>query len=240
MNWQVRQSERWVVLGPNGSGKTTLLRVLSLYQPASTGTVQVLGHTWGKSDIGAVRTRVGFSSASIQERFPLDVTATEVVLTGKHASLAPWWHTYRVADFDRAGALLVRMGCGELRNQDFSLLSSGEKQRVLLARSLMSSPDLLLLDEPAAGLDLGGREDLVRYLAALAQDPASPPCVLVTHHVEEIPPGFTHGLILSDGRVIAKGRLDDVITSDIMGLAFGCAVQVERRSGRFLCWSADR
>ncbi|MEN3315053.1 MAG: iron complex transport system ATP-binding protein [Acidimicrobiaceae bacterium] len=227
------------MLGPNGSGKTTLLRVLSLYQPPSTGTVQVLGHTWGTSDIRLVRTRVGFSSASIQERFPPHVTATEVVLTGKHAALAPWWHTYSTADFDHAHALLARMGCRELINQDFSLLSSGERQRVLLARSLMSSPDLLLLDEPAAGLDLRGREDLVRYLAILAKDPASPPCVLVTHHVEEIPPGFTHGLVLSNGRVVADGLLDDVVTSDVMGLAFGCAVQVERRSGRFVCWSAD-
>jgi iron complex transport system ATP-binding protein len=235
VTWSVGPGERWVVLGPNGSGKTTLLRVASLYLHPSAGVVRVLGGTVGRIDVRAVRPRIGLASAALADLIRPDVIARDAVMTARHGALETWWHDYEERDRDRALELLDRFGVADRAEQAFGTLSSGERQRVQLARTLMTDPEVVLLDEPAAGLDLGGREDLVGRLGALATDGATPPLVLVTHHVEEIPLGFTHALVLSGGRVVAQGALGSVVTSAVLSEAFGVAVEVSERSGR---WSA--
>jgi iron complex transport system ATP-binding protein len=235
VNWVVAEGERWIVLGANGSGKTSLIRIASLYLHPSTGTVDVLGQRLGRVDVRRHRRRIGVVSASFADLLRPGLTATEIVMTAKHAALEPWWHEYDDTDRARAILLLGRFGCAELADHPFATLSSGERQRVQLARTLMTDPGLLLLDEPTAGLDLGGREDLVRRLGELAADPATPATVLVTHHVDEIPPGYGHVLLLRDGRVTAAGPVDDVLTSAALSECFGIDVTLERRHGR---WSA--
>ena len=234
VDWVVRPGERWVVLGRNGSGKTSLIRIASLYLHPSSGTVEVLGQVLGRTDVRTLRTRIGLASPSLADLFRHELTPVDIVMTARHAALEPWWHTY---DDDRARArqLLDAMGCAAVADQRFGLLSSGERQRVLLARTLMTDPGLLLLDEPTAGLDLGGREELVASLGALAADPSTPPTVLVTHHVEEIPTGFTHALLLVEGRVLAQGPIDAVLTADALSTCFGLALQLDHTDGR---WSA--
>jgi iron complex transport system ATP-binding protein len=235
VDWQVRDDERWVLLGRNGSGKTTLIRIASLYLHPSHGTVRVLGETLGRTDVRRLRTRIGLASPSLADQLRADLTPVEIVMTARHAALEPWWHTYGDDDRQRARSLLDDMGCGALADQRFGLLSSGERQRVLLARTLMNQPGLLLLDEPTAGLDLGGREELVASLSALADDSSTPATVLVTHHVEEIPRGFTHVLLMAGGRVVGRGPLDEVLTPDALSECFGLRLELERRDGR---WSA--
>lgn len=235
VNWRVRAAERWVVLGRNGSGKTSLLRVASLYLHPSTGEVEVLGERLGRTDVRRLRTRVGLASAAMADLLRPGLTAAEVVMTAKHAALEPWWHAYDDEDGARALELLGRLGCAHLATQRFGTLSSGERQRVQLARTLMSRPGLLLLDEPTAGLDLGGREDLVSRLGDLAADPTTPPVVLVTHHVEEIPPSFGHALLLDGGRVHAAGPINDVLTGAQLSTCFGLPLELERRGPR---WTA--
>jgi iron complex transport system ATP-binding protein len=231
----VAAGQRWVVLGRNGSGKTTLVRVASLMLHPTAGEVRVLGERLGRTDVRALRTRIGIVSASLADQLRPGLTAEEVVRCGIHAALEPWWHSYTDADTERAVATLERTGCGRLAGHTFATLSSGERQRVMLARTLITDPGLLLLDEPCAGLDLGGREELVGSLAALAADPAAAPVVLVTHHVEEIPPGFTHVLLLRDGQVAAAGPLEATLTAAALSECFGLAVTLERRGDR---WSA--
>jgi iron complex transport system ATP-binding protein len=237
ITWTVHSGERWVVLGPNGSGKTTLLRVGALVCHPTIGTVRVLGEELGRTDVRVMRQRIGFTSAALAERFRPTITAADVVMTARYAALEPWWHPYDPADHDRALQLLERMGVGTLANQGFSTLSSGERQRVLLARLLMTEPGLLLLDEPMAGLDVGGREELVESLEHLAADPATSPMVLVTHHLEEVPPSFTHALLMVAGRVIHAGPIDEVLTSAAVSDCFGVQLAVERIAGR---WQARR
>ena len=235
INWTVSDGERWIVLGANGSGKTSLIRIASLYLHPSTGTVDVLGERLGRVDVRRHRRRIGVVSASFADLLRPGLTAIEIVMTAKFAALEPWWHEYDDADRARATELLDRFGCAALAHHPFATLSSGERQRVQLARTLMTDPGLLLLDEPTAGLDLGGREDLVRRLSALAADPATPATILVTHHVDEIPPGYNHVLLLRDGRVTASGPIDDILTSAALSECFGIDVILERRNGR---WSA--
>ena len=235
VTWSVGADERWVVLGPNGSGKTTLLRVASLYLHPSTGSVRVLGESFGRLDVRALRTRIGLTSAALGQQLRAEVTARDAVMTARHGALEAWWHQYDDRDRERAEALLDRFGVGDRADQAFGTLSSGERQRVQLARTLMTEPELVLLDEPTAGLDLGGREDLLLRLTGLARDPTTAPLVLVTHHVDEVPDGFTHALVLADGGVVAQGPLADVLTADVLGQAFGLPLEIEQRGGR---WAA--
>lgn len=238
VDWTVRDGERWVVLGSNGSGKTTLVRIASLYLHPTCGRVEVLRETLGHVDVRRHRQRIGIVSSSLVDLLRPGITAVDVVMTAKYAALEPWWHDYDDADRERARTLLARFGCEAVADHPFATLSSGERQRVQLARTLMTGPGLLLLDEPMAGLDLAGREDLISRLSDLASDPTTPATVLVTHHVDEIPPGFTHGLLLADGRVLATGQLDDVLTEERLHECFGVDVILEQRHGRW--WAVAR
>ena len=237
ISWSVDVGERWVVLGPNGSGKTTLLRVAALYMHPSAGVVHVLGAELGRVDIRTHRRRIGLVSMALADLLRPTISALDVVVTARHGALETWWHEYTAADRERARALLERVGVGALAERTFGTLSSGERQRVQLARTLMADPGLLLLDEPMAGLDLGGREDLVARLAALAGDATTPPTVLVTHHVDEIPPGFTHVLLLRAGRIVTAGPIDDVLTADRLSDCFGLPLRLERRGSRWTAWA---
>jgi iron complex transport system ATP-binding protein len=233
IDWTVDRGQRWIVLGPNGAGKTTLLRLAALYLHPSRGEVEVLGHRLGRVDVRRHRRRIGLVSPAFADMLRADVTALDAVMTAREAALETWWHTYDADDRARARALLGRMGAAHLAGRSFGTLSSGERQRVLLARSLWGEPGLVLLDEPTAGLDLGAREDLVRRLGTLADDPSTPPTVLVTHHVEEIPRGFTHALLVREGRAVAAGHLHEVVTAAALSDLFDVALDLDRRDGRF-------
>ena len=233
VSWEIRAGERWVVLGPNGAGKTTLLRIAALYQHPTSGTVEVLGQRLGRCDVRALRERIAFSSPALAARLEPSMTAAQVVMTARYAALAPWWHQYTDADRARAISLLERFRCAALADHRLPTLSAGERQRVLLARTLMTDPGLILLDEPTAGLDVGGREELIADLSQWAQDKQGPPLVLVTHHLEEIPPHFTHALVLSKGRVAAAGPIKATVTSEILTEAFALPLKVEAREARF-------
>ncbi len=226
VTWQVLPGERWVVLGPNGAGKTSLLAIASLWLHPTSGTVEVLGSRLGGVDVRTIRPRIGVASAALADRLRGDLEVRDVVVTARHAALEPWWHHYDLTDRAAADEAMARVGVGHLERRRFGTLSSGERQRVQLARTLVRDPELLLLDEPAAGLDLGGREDLLRRLGALAADGALPAAVLVTHHVEEIPPGWTHALLLRDGRSIASGPVADVLTATALSDLFGVPLSV--------------
>ena len=234
VDWEVRAGERWVVLGPNGSGKTTLLQVAGARLWPTSGEVEVLGARLGRVDVRTLRPRIALVSGSVIRQLRGDLTAREVVVTGLTGALEPWWHRYSEEEWARADELLGAQGA-DLGSRPFGVISEGERQRVLLARALVSSPELLLLDEPAAGLDLGAREHLVVELAALARDPHVPPLVLVTHHTEEIPPGVTHAALVRDGRLVTAGPIDEVLTSDAVTACFGLSVTVGRDDGRW--WS---
>jgi iron complex transport system ATP-binding protein len=233
VSWTVNHDERWVVLGPNGAGKTTLLRVAALYQHPSSGTVDVLGQRLGRTDVRTLRERIAFSSPALAARLEPSMTALDVVMTARYAALAPWWHQYTDKDRERALTLLREWRCDALADHRFPTLSAGERQRVLLARSLMNDPGIVLLDEPTAGLDVGGREELIGDLASWARDPSRPPLVLVTHHLEEVPPGFTHALVLKGGRVCTSGPIANTVTSEVLSDAFELGLVVEHNEGRF-------
>ena len=233
VNWQVELDERWVVIGPNGAGKTSLLRMAAAMEYPSSGTAVVLGERLGRVDMAELRQRVGLSSSALSQRVPDEELVRDVVVSAGYAVLGRWHERYDDVDYLRALDTLESVGAEHLADRTFGTLSEGERKRVLIARSLMTDPELLLLDEPAAGLDLGGREELVARLADLAADPDSPALVLVTHHVEEIPPGFSHCLILSEGRVLAAGLLRDTLTAANLSAAFGQSIAVDTVDGRY-------
>jgi iron complex transport system ATP-binding protein len=235
VTWRVDPGERWALLGPNGSGKTTLLRVVGAGLWPTRGTVEILGERLGRVDMRELRRRISMVSASVARTLRPAQPAGDVVLTGRHAALETWWHEYTDQDRDRAERLLADAGFGgaPFAGRAFGLLSEGERQQVLLARALMAEPELVLLDEPAAGLDLGAREHLLTRLATLAADPRVPPLVLVTHHLEELPPGITHAALLRTGRLVGAGPVTDVLTDDGVSGAFGVDVVVEHRDGRW-------
>jgi iron complex transport system ATP-binding protein len=235
IDWQVKRNERWVVLGPNGSGKTTMLQVAGTRLWPTSGHVEVLGSELGHVDVRTLRPRVALVSGSVTRQLRADVTARDVVASGRHGALETWWHTYGAADWEKADVLLAQGGVEGVAGRSFGVISEGERQQVLLARALMSDPELVLLDEPFAGLDLGARERLLLRLRTLASDAASPPVVLVTHHCEEIPPGFTHGGLMRAGRLVAAGPLREVITSQHVSTCFDIAVEVGNNDERW--WS---
>ena len=236
VDWCVRRHERWVVLGSNGSGKTTLCRLATLYIHPSRGTIDILGERLGRTDTRVLRRRLGFTSAALANMLKPTLMVEDVVVTGRYADLAPWWHTYTDGDRANARRLLLRFGCAQLAAAEFGTLSSGERQRVLLARTLMNDPVLWILDEPTAGLDLGGRELLVGLLGRVATDPDAPSTVMVTHHVDEIPTGFTHALLLKEGHVLAAGPIEDTLDADRLSSCFGVRLHLEQRDGRWLAW----
>ncbi|NJP33777.1 ABC transporter ATP-binding protein [Micromonospora thermarum] len=238
LDWRVELDERWVVLGPNGAGKTTLLNLAAGRLHPTTGTAHVLGERIGRTDVTELRTRIGLSTAALAERIPADERVADVVVTAAWSVVGRWRESYDRGDEARARALLGQLGVGALADRPYGTLSEGERKRVQIARALMTDPELLLLDEPAAGLDLGGREDLVGRLAELAYDPDAPALVLVTHHVEEIPPGFTHALLLREGGVVAQGLLGDTLTGDNLSKTFGLPLLVERHGDRYTARAA--
>ncbi|MFI7487812.1 ABC transporter ATP-binding protein [Micromonospora echinaurantiaca] len=238
LTWRVELDERWVVLGPNGAGKTTLLNIAAGRLHPTTGVAHVLGERIGRTDLTELRTRIGLSTAALAERVPADERVTDVVVTAAWSVVGRWRESYDPTDEARARALLGQLGVGGLAERSYGTLSEGERKRVQIARALMTDPELLLLDEPAAGLDLGGREDLVARLAELAQDPDAPAMVLVTHHVEEIPPGFTHALLLREGGVVAQGLLGETLTGDNLSKTFGLPLVVQRSGDRYTARAA--
>ncbi len=233
ISWTVEEDERWVVLGPNGAGKTTLLQVAAAQIHPTSGVAGILEEVLGTVDVFDLRPRIGLTSAALAERIPRHELVHDVVVSASYGVLGRWREVYDDLDHDRAADLLVEVGVQHLAQRTFGTLSEGERKRVQIARALMTDPELLLLDEPAAGLDLGGREDLVSTLSVLANDPDSPATVLVSHHVEEIPPGFSHALLLRRGEVVAAGLLDDVVTEQNLSATFGMPLLVSKQEGRF-------
>lgn len=235
---RVDRGEHWLVLGANGSGKTTLLRIAAMYDHPSSGTVRVLGEQLGRTDVRRLRRRVGYASAALAAQFRPELTAVDTVMTARYAALEPWWHQYTDDDRAQALACLDRMGVGPYAGRPLATLSSGEQQRVFLARTLMNDPGVVLLDEPSARLDLGGREQLVRALSELAASAEAPPMILVTHHVDEVPDGITHALLLRDGAAVAQGPIDEAVTAATLSECFGMPLALERRpDGRLSAWS---
>ena len=237
VSWRVEADERWVVIGPNGAGKTTLLQVLSTHLYPSDGVVGILEEVVGTVDVFELRPRIGLTSAALADRIPRGERVGDVVVSASYAVLGRWREEYDELDHDRASELLEELGVSHLADRTFGTLSEGERKRVQIARALMTDPELLLLDEPAAGLDLGCREYLVSTLSVLARDAMAPATVLVSHHVEEIPPGFTHVLMLKRGEVVASGPLEATLTEETLTETFGLPLQLIHADGR---WSARR
>ncbi len=233
VDWDVEPDHRWVVLGPNGAGKTTLLALAAAQMHPTRGEVRLLGETLGAVDVFELRPRIGLTSAALAQRIAPSETTGDIVVSAGYAVVGRWREQYDVHDLTRAGLLMEQWGVAQYAHRPFGTLSEGERKRAQIARALMPNPELLLLDEPGAGLDLGGREDLVARLSDLARYHYAPAQVLVTHHVEEIPPGYTHALLLRSGEVVASGAADDVLTERTLSDTFGLALKLSRTDGRF-------
>ncbi len=233
VSWQVAATDRWVVIGPNGAGKTTLMQLASTRMFPTTGHVTLLGERLGSVDVFELRPRIGVSSAALQGQIPWDETVRDVVISAAYAIFGRWREQYDDVDLERSERLMSQLRIQQLATRHFGTLSEGERQRVQIARALMTDPELLILDEPTAGLDLSGRELLLATLSELAQDAQSPTSVMVTHHVEEIPPGMTHALFLKRGRVVAAGPLREVMNSDVLSRTFDLPLHVDESDGRW-------
>lgn len=233
IDWQVGEGERWVVMGPNGAGKTTLLQLAGARLHPTTGVVGILDEVMGAVDVFEIRPRIGLASAALAAQVPEDETVLNVVVTAAYGVTGRWREQYERLDERRAFGLLDTWGMSRFMNRSFGSLSEGERKRVQIARALMADPEFLLLDEPAAGLDLAGREDLVRRLSQLARDDTAPAMVLVTHHLEEVPPGFTHALLLRDGVVVSSGPIAGVLTEENLSAAFDVDLRVTVENGRY-------
>ncbi|TAL45068.1 MAG: ABC transporter ATP-binding protein [Salinibacterium sp.] len=238
VSWSVDEAERWVILGPNGAGKTTLLQLAAAQIHPTSGTVRLLDDTVGKVDVFELRPRIGFASTALARKVPREERVLDVVLTAAYSVTGRWNEEYEDSDTGRARAVLGEWKLGMLEDRRFGELSDGEQKRVQIARAVMTDPELLLLDEPAASLDLGAREELLQLLGGFAQDATSPAIVMVTHHVEEIPLGFTHAMLLADGEIQAAGALSEVITSENLSQAFGLPLVVTNSEGRFTARAA--
>ena len=239
IDWTIDRGQHWVVLGANGSGKTSLLRIAALYLHPSKGDVWITGHRLGETDVRVLRRRVAYNSAAFASEIRPQLTATEVVMTAKHAALEPWWHEYTAQDRERAVTCLAQLGIRHLADRTVATLSSGEQQRVFLARTRMNDPALVLLDEPSGRLDLGGREQLVQALdEAIVSQPALA-SAMVTHHVDEIPRGATHLLVVKSGSVLARGPLRETLTGEVLSECFDWPLRlVQHPNGRFSAQSA--
>ncbi len=235
IDWAVADGERWVVLGRNGCGKTTLLSVASMNLWPTGGTVEVLGERYGRTDSRELRRRVGYAGSSIEAQMRPDLTPRVLIETARHGAFEPWWHVYTDDDHVRATAIGERLGLGEHLDQPFGTLSAGERRRTSIARALMPDPQILLLDEPTASLDLAAREWLLHDLERLSGEPRLRAIILVSHHLEEIPLGFDHALVMADGRAVAAGPIEEVVRDDVLSEAFGLPLTVSQRGGR---WAA--
>lgn len=235
IDWTIEEDQRWVIIGPNGAGKTTLLQLLSASWHPTTGSVALLGESMGAVDVFELRPRIGVTSTALADRIPRGESVGNVVVSASYAVIGRWREAYDVMDLQRAAHLMEQLQVGHLSRRTFGTLSEGERKRVQIARALMTDPELLLLDEPAAGLDVAGREQLLATLSDLATDPMSPAMVLVTHHLEEIPAGMTHALLLAEGGAVAAGPIRDILTSDLLSRTFGLPLEVTEQSGR---WTA--
>ncbi len=233
VNWTVDGDQRWVVLGPNGAGKTTLLQIAAAMNHPSAGTVQVLDGRLGEVDLFELRPRVGFASSAMARRFPGNETVLNVVLTAAYSVTGRWNESYEDIDLRRAQRVLSEWKLDHLAERLFGSLSDGEQKRVQIARSVMTDPELLLLDEPAASLDLGAREELLQLLGGYASAPEAPAIVMVTHHVEEIPRGFTHALLLNHGGIVASGAIGEVLTAENLSATFGLPISLDESDGRY-------
>jgi iron complex transport system ATP-binding protein len=233
IDWTIDEADRWVVIGPNGAGKTTLLQILAAQAHPTSGVAGLLGEVLGAVDVFELRPRIGLTSAALADRLPKSERVSDVVVSASYAVLGRWIEEYDELDHERAGALLAELGIGQLADRTFGTLSEGERKRVQIARALMTDPELMLMDEPAAGLDLTGREQLVRSLSSIATAVGAPAMVLVTHHVEEIPPGFTHALLLKQGRIVAAGPMDQALTAENLSDTFDLALTLKQEDGRY-------
>lgn len=240
VDWQVELDERWVVLGPNGAGKTSLLSLAAARAHPTSGVAFVLGERLGRVELRELTTRVGMTGGREVERIPPDEIVEDLVVSAGYGVLGRWRESYDAMDREQAVNMLEALGAEHLAKRTYGTLSEGERKRVQIGRALMTDPELLLLDEPAAGLDLGGREELVDRLGRLAADPDAPALVLITHHPEEIPPGFSHAMLLSDGGVVAAGLLADVMTAENLSAAFQQQIALDVIDGRFFARRARR
>ncbi len=240
VTWEIAEGERWIVLGPNGAGKTTLLQVVAGLLHPTSGWAAILGEALGETDVAELRTRVGLASAALAERLPREERVRDIVLTASYGVVGRFRETYTDVDAERAETLLRALGAAHLAERTFGTLSEGERKRVQIARALMPDPELVLLDEPAAGLDLGGREDLLRRLGNLALDDGAPAMIMVTHHVEEIPPGMTHVLMLREAKVVAAGPIETTLTGTNLTACFGLPLELRYEAGRYSARLAPR
>jgi len=233
VNWHVKEGQHWVLVGPNGAGKTTISRIASARLFPSAGAVDILGERLGRVDVSELRPRIGLASSALAGRVLGSETALSVVLSASYGSIGVWREEYDDFDVERARALLAALDAGHLAERTWANLSSGERKRIELARALMPDPELLILDEPASGLDLAGREQLLAALTEILAAPGAPSMLLVTHHLEEIPVGFTHGLALRGGRAVAAGPLDTVLTGEVVTATFGLPLEITKDRGRY-------